>query len=57
MSYEARIRKTGDEMYYALIVRLEKGQPEAVINTYKGRSFCTLKAAQKSTDKYLRGIF
>lgn len=51
--HEARIRKTADNNFYALIVRLDRDGEESVIHGYKGRHFKTLEAAQKSTNSYI----
>jgi len=53
--YEARIKKH-DREFSSMIVRVEKGQNDCVINTYGCRFFKTLKAAERSTDKYIKKI-
>jgi hypothetical protein len=55
-NYQARITKTADGSFYALIVRIDRDGEENVIHGYKGRHFATVKAAQKSTDAYLAKI-
>ena len=50
--YEARIRNQ-DGSFYALVVRIDSDGEENVTNNYKGRFFSTLKAAEKSTAKYI----
>ena len=51
--YQARINKTS---LYTVIVRVDKDGEESVIHGYKGRHFSTLKAAEKSTQKYIASI-
>ena len=55
-NYQARITKTADGSFYALIVRIDRDGEENVIHGYKGRHFATVKAAQKSTDTSLAKI-
>ena len=55
-NYQARITKTADGSFYALIVRIDRDGEENVIHGYKGRHFATVKAAQKSTGTYLAKI-
>ena len=55
-NYQARITKTADGSFYALIVRIDRDGEENVIHGYKGRHFANVKAAQKSTDTYLAKI-
>ena len=45
-NYQARITKTADGSFYALIVRIDRDGEENVIHGYKGRHFATVKAAQ-----------
>ena len=61
--YKANIKKNREGSFYALVVRLEKvtcslsgraWTDEVVIGHYKGRHFKTLKAAEKSTAKYMK---
>ena len=60
--YKANITKNRDGAFYALVVRLENvtcslsGRSwveQVVIGHYKGRHFKTLKAAERSTQKYI----
>ena len=55
-NYQARITKTADGSFYALIVRIDRDGEENVIHGYKGRHFATLKAAEKSTANHLAKI-
>lgn len=52
--YESRIRENKETGFYALIVRIDRDGEERVIHGYKGRHFKTLKAAQKSTNDYIK---
>lgn len=52
-NYQARIRSTPDDAYYAYIVRVDNDGQEYVDNVYKGRHFGSRKAAEKSTNAYL----
>ena len=54
--YKANIKKTGDDLYLALIVRIDKDGEESVINGYS-RHFKTEKAALKSTSSYISKNF
>lgn len=54
--YEAKITKTADGSFYALIVRIDKDGEQNVIHGYKGRHFANMKAAEKSTSAYLAKI-
>ncbi len=54
--YEAKITKTADGSFYALIVRIDKDGEQNVIHGYKGRHFASIKAAEKSTSAYLAKI-
>ena len=54
--HEANITKTADGSFYALIVRIDKDGEKNVIHGYKGRHFSTMKAAQKSTDAYMKKL-
>jgi hypothetical protein len=51
--YEARITQSRDGSIYALIVRIDKDGEENVIHGYKGRHFASIKAAERSTAKYI----
>jgi len=51
--YEPRITKDGTGEFFALIVRIDRDGQENVIHGYNGRHFKTLKAAQRSTEKYI----
>jgi hypothetical protein len=42
-NYQARITKTADGSFYALIVRIDRDGEENVIHGYKGRHFATVK--------------
>lgn len=53
--YEARIRNNGESIY-AYIVRIESDNAESVVNDYKGRHFSSVKAAEKSTGRYLASL-
>ena len=55
-NYQARIRKTPDGSFYALIVRIDRDGQENVIHGYAGRHFTTMKAAEKSTSAYIAGL-
>ena len=55
-NHQARITKSADNSFYALIVRIDRDSEENVIHGYKGRHFATLKAAQKSTSNYIDKI-
>ena len=50
--YEARIG-TAEESFYTFIVRIEKDGYENVLHGYKGRTFKSKAAAEKSVAKYL----
>lgn len=51
--YEARINKV---TLYTFIVRIDKDGQENVIHGYKGRHFKSMKAAVRSTDKYIKSM-
>lgn len=57
MAYKARITKSADQSFYALIVRVDSDGQENVIHGYKGRHFASLKAAEKSTAAYIAKCF
>lgn len=50
-NYQARISKTSDGSFYALVVRVDRDGSEHVTHGYKGRHFASLVAAQRSTAK------
>ena len=55
--YKAAISGSETNGFYALVVREESngfgGIEDVVVGHYKGRHFKTLKAAQRSTAKYI----
>lgn len=53
MNYAARITKTSDNNFYALVVRVDRDGQESVDGTFKGRYFRTEKAAIKSTSLHI----
>ena len=55
-NYQARITKTAEGGFFALIVRIDRDGEESVIHGYNGRHFATVKAAEKSTSAYLSKI-
>ncbi len=52
-NYKAEIKKNKDGDFFALVVRVDYDDEVFVCRGYKGRYFKTLKAAQKSTQKYI----
>lgn len=52
--HESRITGTNENGFYALIVRIDRDGVETVIHGYKGRTFATLGAAEKSTTQYIQ---
>ena len=52
-NYQPVIKKNSDDLYYALVVRIDCDGEKNVINHYKGRHFKTEKAAIKSTTNYI----
>ncbi len=52
--HEARITGTTDNGFYALIVRIDRDGEEHVLYGYKGRTFKTRPAAEKSVANYMR---
>ena len=54
--HEARITGTKENGFYALIVRIDRDGQENVIHGYKGRTFATRIAAEKSTGNYLQTL-
>ena len=55
-NYQARITKTSDGSFYALIVHIDLNGEDNVIHGYKGRHFKTMRDAEKSTALYLAKI-
>ena len=53
-TYKPVINETGEDQFYALIVRVDNDGEENVIHGYKGRYFKTRKAAEKSTNNYIK---
>ena len=52
--YKSAISKDAENMYYALVVRVdEEDQEEYVCRSYNGRYFKTEKAAIKSTNAHI----
>jgi hypothetical protein len=51
--YQSNISKNSEGCFYALIVRIDKDGESNVINSYKGRSFKSEKAAIKSTSSFI----
>ena len=54
--HEARITGSNENGFYALIVRIDRDGQENVIHGYKGRTFTTRTAAEKSTAKYMKKL-
>lgn len=54
--HESRITGTNENGFYALIVRIDRDGQENVIHGYKGRTFATRNAAEKSTTNYMRKL-
>ena len=50
--YIAKISAQQDS-FYALVIRVDYDGEQQVENTYKGRSFKTRKAAEKSTSDFI----
>lgn len=51
--YQAKILANDFNEFYAMIVRIDNDGEQSVIHGYKGRSFKTLKAAERSTSNYI----
>jgi hypothetical protein len=54
--HESRITGTSENGFYALIVRIDRDGQENVIRGYKGRTFYTWTAAERSTKNYMRKL-
>ena len=54
--HESRINGTTENGFYALIVRIDRDGQENVIHGYKGRTFATRTAAEKSTANYMKKL-
>jgi len=55
-AYAARITETQEGSFYAFIVLKHKDGYEQVLRDYKSRHFASMKAAEKSTSKYLASL-
>ena len=51
--HESRVSGSVENGFYALVVRIDKDGQQSVIHGYKGRTFSTRTAAEKSTAKYI----
>ena len=51
--YEARVRGTEENGYFALVVRVDADGLEQVDPTYKGRHFATREAGIRSAEKHI----
>jgi hypothetical protein len=54
--YKAKIIKTQENSFFALVVLVHKDGFEQVVRNYKSRHFATMKAAEKSTSKFIASI-
>ena len=54
--YKSAISKDGNELFYALVVRVDDDGEEFVCGSYKGRYFKTEKAAKKSTQAHIKKL-
>jgi hypothetical protein len=51
--YEARVRGTEENGFFALVVRVDADGAEQVDATYKGRHFATREAGVRSAEKHI----
>ena len=54
--YKSAISKDANELFYALVVRVDDDGEEFVCRSYKGRYFKTEKAAIKSTETHIKKL-
>jgi hypothetical protein len=55
-TYQAKIRKTAYNSFFAMVVRVDQDGEQDVVNSFRPRHFSSLKAAEKATQKFLANV-
>jgi hypothetical protein len=55
-TYQAKIRNTADNLFFAMVVRVDQDGEQDVVSGFQPRHFSSLKAAEKATQKFLANV-